>query len=120
VNEKLDPILRYSIAYGIVYHNSSLATEERQLIEDSFKQRTVNVVFATSTLAAGVNMPAQRVLLIGLRMGIEKHSVKQYKQMIGRAGRAGLDDIGESFLLVEEREKKEALKLMYIIVHIIK
>ena len=112
VNEKLDPVFKQCIPYGIVYHNSSLATEERILIEDAFKQRTVNIVFSTSTLAAGVNMPAQRVLLLGLRMGTDKLSVKQYKQMIGRAGRAGLDDIGESFLLVDGKEKKEALKLM--------
>jgi superfamily II helicase len=53
---------------------------------------------ATSTLAAGINLPAGRVLIRSLNIGKDFLSVMQYKQMCGRAGSNG---VGESFLLVK-------------------
>jgi hypothetical protein len=69
---------------------------------------------ATSTLAAGVNLPAGRVLIRSLSIGRDALGVMQYRQMCGRAGRMGHGAVnyGESFLLVKSLEKTRAMQLV--------
>ena len=115
-NERLLVALRA----GVAFHHAGLLTEERELVELYYKMGVIRVLTATSTLAAGVNLPAKRVILhrhyvSGGRFKKNIDPVK-YNQMAGRAGRSGIDSSGEAILFASgktpERMEEELLELM--------
>lgn len=101
---------------GVAYHNSDLNGEEREIIETAFKLGLLRVICATSTLAAGVNLPARRVIMFNDYRGMAKEGgwldSATYQQMAGRAGRAGLDATGESVIFARDERRFEAIKTL--------
>lgn len=96
------------IQHGVAYHNASLPQGTRELIEEQFECGIIQVVVATETLAIGLNLPADVILLYdhtvkkeGMLRDIEAHAYKNY---IGRAGRLGLTNrAGKSFLITDNQ-----------------
>ncbi|CAM6130031.1 unnamed protein product [Calypogeia fissa] len=108
----LDPVLAQTLPYGVAYHHAGLTVEEREVVERCFKQGVVRVLTATSTLAAGVNLPARRVIFRTPKIGRDFLDATRYRQMAGRAGRAGIDTKGESVLLCKPEEVKRMLSVL--------
>ena len=95
----LDGVLARTVPFGIAYHHSGLTVEERTLIEAAYRSGSINCLTATSTLAAGVNLPARRVIFRSPFIAAEFIDAARYRQMAGRAGRAGQGVSGESIVI---------------------
>ena len=94
--------LREALRHGVAFHTADLDRDERVVIEEQFRTAgtALRVIAATTTLAMGVNTPAEAVIIAGLQHpGNKPYSVADYKNMVGRAGRLGFADHGTSYLL---------------------
>lgn len=94
--------LRAAVSAGVAFHTADLDREERLVIEEQFRApgSLLRVIAATTTLAMGVNTPAEAVIIAGLEHpGSKPYSVAEYKNIAGRAGRQGYAQEGSSFLL---------------------
>ncbi len=97
---------------GVAFHHAGLLSSQRKVVEDAFRSGLIKVIVSTPTLAAGVNLPARRVVIKSYHRfsGYASTPIKvmEYKQMVGRAGRPGMDDRGEAVVVVKsEKAKKE-------------
>ncbi|KAG0502462.1 hypothetical protein HPP92_002534 [Vanilla planifolia] len=108
----LDPILEETLPCGVAYHHAGLTVEEREIIEMCYRKGIVRVLTATSTLAAGVNLPARRVIFRQPRIGRDFIDGTRYRQMSGRAGRSGIDTQGESILICKHDEVKKVAAIL--------
>ncbi|XP_044525103.1 DNA polymerase theta [Gracilinanus agilis] len=108
----LDSVLQQTVPWGVAFHHAGLTFEERDIIEGAFRQGLLRVLVATSTLSSGVNLPARRVIIRTPVFNGRCLDILTYKQMAGRAGRKGVDTIGESILVCKKSEKSKGVSLL--------
>ncbi|KAI0200061.1 P-loop containing nucleoside triphosphate hydrolase protein [Astrocystis sublimbata] len=108
----IDPILAETIMAGVAFHHAGMTTEERDLISTAYDNGALKVVVATCSLAAGINLPARRVILHNARMGRDLIGPSMLRQMRGRAGRKGKDEIGETYLCCRKTDLEDVIGLM--------
>ena len=88
---------------GIGSHHAGIVPTFKEIVETCFARGLVKIVFATETLAVGINMPARAVVIDKItKFNGENHQMlkpSDYAQLTGRAGRRGLDDIGHALVV---------------------
>jgi len=112
--------LSYCVKYGVAFHHAGLSSNHRKTLEASFRAGVIKVIVCTPTLAAGLNLPARRVVVRDYKRydtnyGMVNIPVLEYKQMAGRAGRPGLDPYGEAVLIAKSMWEHEGLIENYIL-----
>ncbi|KAK1514295.1 DEAD/DEAH box helicase [Colletotrichum costaricense] len=100
----IDPVLE---------ETAGLTTEERDIIANAYDAGTLKVCVATCSLAAGINLPARRVILHNARMGRDFVGPSMLRQMRGRAGRKGKDEVGETYLCCRKDDLEQVVDLMH-------
>ncbi len=87
-----------ALELGIAAHHAGMVPPFKEVVEACFVQGLVKVVFATETLALGINMPARSVVIENLSKFTGEHheflTPGEYTQLTGRAGRRGIDEVG--------------------------
>ncbi len=106
-NEHTDLIknLATLVKKGVAFHHAGLNQNCREIIESEFRNGKIKLLASTPTLAAGVNLPARRVVISNInrydaKFGANKPiSILEYKQLCGRAGRPQYDKFGEAIIV---------------------
>ena len=107
------------VAKGAAFHHAGLSRPERKIVEEGFRKGLIKCISSTPTLAAGLNLPARRVIIRDyLRFtsgeGMRPIPASEYHQMAGRAGRPRLDPYGEAVLIAKDEGQIEDLFEWYI------
>jgi len=96
---------------GVAFHHAGLRSAHRIAVERAFRDRRLRAICATPTLAAGVNVPARRVVIRDQKRytgsGMEWLPTLEVHQMCGRAGRPHLDPYGEAVLVGDPTTRDE-------------
>jgi helicase len=107
------------IQKGTAFHHAGLTNKQRSLVEEGFKKGSIRLICATPTLAAGLNLPAYRVIVRDLKRfssyrGMDYLPALEIQQMAGRAGRPMYDKEGEAILIPKNRQEAEYCWRNYI------
>lgn len=109
--------MKNTILNGICYHHAGLLPIIKEIVENLFEKKLIQVLYATETFAVGINYPVKTTCFSSMRKFDGKNfrnlSGSEYLQMSGRAGRRGIDDFGCVYTLVDYKffEKSELLEL---------
>lgn len=108
------------VEHGVAFHHAGLKGEHRHIVENEFRKNRIRAIACTPTLAAGLNLPARRVIIKDYRRfdvnyGNVPIPVLEYKQMAGRAGRPGLDPYGEAVLIAKSYDELGDLMEGYVL-----
>ncbi|MBS3169050.1 hypothetical protein J4210_01070 [Candidatus Woesearchaeota archaeon] len=111
--------LSHCVRKGVAFHHSGLTSAQKELVEDAFRQGKIKIICATPTLAAGVSLPAYRVIIKSLKRfsggwGMDWIPVLEYLQMAGRAGRPEYEKEGQAIILAKDEAEKEELYEKYV------
>jgi ATP-dependent DNA helicase len=114
-------VLRRTLASRVGFHNADLSAGERRAVEQSFRIGEARVLVATTTLAMGVNLPTDVVVVADFKRWFPQRGqwrfsdigVAEYKNSAGRAGRLGQKTGGLAILLAEEDFEQRQLLDLY-------
>ncbi|MCK9578848.1 MAG: ATP-dependent DNA helicase [Methanoregula sp.] len=111
--------LAVCVEKGAAFHHAGLSRDERKIVEEGFRKGFIKSISSTPTLAAGLNLPARRVIIRDYRRftageGMLPIPVGEYHQMAGRAGRPRLDPYGEAVLIAKDEHEVGTLFSEYI------
>ncbi len=120
--------LKKTIKNGLAFHHAGLLPKERKLVEDQYRKKVLKVICCTTTLSAGVNTPARVVVVKNFKRFVRSgYNITNFSgfyengdgfsyfkpfspndmfQMLGRAGRPGLDTVGYGIVLAENVEER--------------
>ncbi|QCJ46743.1 DEAD/DEAH box helicase [Haloprofundus sp. MHR1] len=109
--------LRKAVLDGVGFHHAGLAKEDRNRVEKWFKEGKIQLLFSTSTLAWGVNLPARCVVIRDTKHhdpleGDVDISPLDVLQMLGRAGRPGYDDVGYGWVVCDRGDADKYRRLL--------
>ena len=109
-----------SVENGVAFHHAGLEGSQRRLVEQGFKDHRIKCIVATPTLAAGVNIPARRVIIRDLwrydeNFGMAPIPILEYKQQAGRAGRPRYDTVGEAITIAKDSNQRDQIFYNYIL-----
>ncbi len=107
-------VLANAVRNGAAFHHAGLPRAAREAVEEGFRKGDIQVIASTPTLAAGLNLPARRVIIRDYQryeagIGMNPIPVMEYRQMAGRAGRPRLDPYGEAVLIAKDRDAVDRL-----------
>ncbi len=106
------------IKFASAFHHAGLVGDQREEVENSFREGRVKVLCSTTTLSAGVNTPADLVIIPSLyrfeEFGMELISVREYKQCAGRSGRPKFSSEGKSIVVASSQHQKELYFERYV------
>ncbi|MEE6210821.1 DEAD/DEAH box helicase [Salarchaeum sp. III] len=117
-SEQLDnSTLRKSVLDGVAFHHAGLSTNDKNLVEQWFREGKIELLFSTSTLAWGVNLPARCVVIRDTKLhdpleGEVDMSPLDVLQMLGRAGRPGYDDVGYGWVVCDSSDADKYRRLL--------
>lgn len=92
---------------GVAYHIGYLPANIRMQLEDYYRSGLIKTMFCTSTLLEGVNLPAENLFITSFKKGLSKFSEVDFKNLIGRVGRAKYNLYGNVFIVRLERQERE-------------
>lgn len=111
-------ILSDLVKSGVAFHHAGLVNKQRKLIEDNFKKGLIKFIVATPTLAMGVNLPANTVIINSIRRygdyGMELLPAVEVEQMMGRAGRPKYDKEGSAIIVARNDGELEIIDEKYL------
>ena len=114
-----------AMSRGVAFHNADLSSTQRNVIEEAFTDKSIKVIISTTTLAMGVNLPADTVYLETVKYAAGSYGGKpslipisraEFDNMTGRAGRLGLGDgcPGRAIIVAGSEFDREVLWQQYI------
>ncbi|MFB6196342.1 MAG: DEAD/DEAH box helicase [Haloplanus sp.] len=115
--ELSDDRLRKAVLDGVAFHHAGLSKADRDRIERWFREGKIAILFSTSTLAWGVNLPARCVIVRDTKYhdpleGEVDISPLDLLQMLGRAGRPGYDDVGYGWVVCDRSDADRYRRLL--------
>ena len=110
--------LAESLEHGVAFHHAGLFNEQKEIIEDEFRNGNILMITATPSLMYGVNLPSKTVVIRDTTRwtanGPQPIPVFDYEQMSGRAGRPQYDDVGYSYLIAKTMDEAINLEDYYV------